>query len=459
MSYVVQSSENTIKVILNSQLATHGTNSNPKFTLKTPIETPYNQTGLVNLESLAMRAPSMFTKKIINHTDNSIRISSVKEATDAYLSTTDGDLGDNTDDVDYANKPDTVGQEDPGGFHSGITYGSTGVSGTTTENGVIYLDASMETHDAPPAEQSRYKYAFDLSKYDNGVNLYHKGLKAAFSKVDPDMFLEDTGTAGAPNYHSMRTMLISCMGLDMSIPSNVANLLFNIVNHFRIFDIVLPSLNNGLWNDADLVGVTTTQYQQVTLTYSSGVQLKINGVVQTSSSDTILTTLSAMLTNASHVVFNLAVPDTDSNKYTLKGPWLKLFGIEADEGNYHVISRTHELKCTLQTSGYDFVNMHTNFSRVVYAANQQSDDWQIVPTNIFWTVNIVSDCGKYTYYDNMSSSGKIPYTIPIMDEIEIYFTDKYGDIIEDIREFTCILAFDFSDKLPAKEPPRYLRLK
>ena len=96
--------------------------------------------------------------------------------------------------------------------------------------------------------------------------------------------------------------------------------------------------------------------------------------------------------------------------------------------------------------------MHTNFSRVVYAANQQSDDWQIVPTNIFWTVNIVSDTGKYTYYDNMSSSGKIPYTIPIMDEIEIYFTDKYGDIIEDIREFTCILAFDFSDKLPAKEP-------
>ena len=54
----------------------------------------------------------MFTKKIINDTENSIRISSVKEATDTYLSTTDGDYGDNTDAADYMNKPDTVAEED-----------------------------------------------------------------------------------------------------------------------------------------------------------------------------------------------------------------------------------------------------------------------------------------------------------------------------------------------------------
>jgi hypothetical protein len=85
MSYVVQSSENTIKVILNSQLATHGTTSRPMFTLKTPINTPYNQTGLVNLESIALRAPSMFTKNIINDRDNSITVSTLLEAADAYL--------------------------------------------------------------------------------------------------------------------------------------------------------------------------------------------------------------------------------------------------------------------------------------------------------------------------------------------------------------------------------------
>jgi hypothetical protein len=41
----------------------------------------------------------------------------------------------------------------------------------------------------------------------------------------------------------------------------------------------------------------------------------------------------------------------------------------------------------------------------------------------------------------MSSSGKIPFTIPIMDEIEVYFTDKYGDIIDDIESsLVCSLS-------------------
>ena len=135
----------------------------------------------------------------------------------------------------------------------------------------------------------------------------------------------------------------------------------------------------------------------------------------------------------------------------MQGPWLKLLGVSLDKG-YVALNYNYPLLCSLQTGGYDFINMHTNFSRAVYAANQQSEDWQIVPTNIFWTINIMSYPGKYTYYDNMSSSGKIPYTIPIMDEIEIYFTDKYGDIIDDMDEFTCIFTFDFSDKLPASEP-------
>ena len=85
MSYVIQSSENTVKVIVNSQLATHGTASRPMFTLKTPIETPYNQTGLVNLESIAIRAPSMFTPDLLNDDRNSITASTLLEATDVYI--------------------------------------------------------------------------------------------------------------------------------------------------------------------------------------------------------------------------------------------------------------------------------------------------------------------------------------------------------------------------------------
>jgi hypothetical protein len=62
---------------------------------------------------------------------------------------------------------------------------------------------------------------------------------------------------------------------------------------------------------------------------------------------------------------------------------LKLLGIPLDEGYYFEINNMKQLECNLEVIGYDFVNMHTNFSRAVYSANQQSEDWQIVPTNIF----------------------------------------------------------------------------
>jgi hypothetical protein len=85
------------------------------------------------------------------------------------------------------------------------------------------------------------------------------------------------------------------------------------------------------------------------------------------------------------------------------------------------LSYANPLTCVLQVQGYDLVNMHTNFARTVMSANQQSDDWQIVPTNIFWNINIVSTPGKVTYYDNYNTAGKIPYSIPIMEEIEGVF--------------------------------------
>ena len=119
MSYVVQSSENTLKVILNSQLATHGTTSRPQFTLRTPITTPYDQTGLVNLENLAFRSPSMFTKRILNSMENSIHVStSILEGEDVYLDETDFDPWTSTADNDPTTEPDTIGQDDGGGYYA-----------------------------------------------------------------------------------------------------------------------------------------------------------------------------------------------------------------------------------------------------------------------------------------------------------------------------------------------------
>jgi hypothetical protein len=135
MSYVVQSSENTIKVILNSQLATHGTPSRPQFTLKTPIETPYNQTGLVNLESLALRAPSMFTARILNDINNSITISSLADAADAYLEAKD-------DNVD-AGEPTIVVMGSGGTYHE--TGGAGAVDGSTATGGTYSYGGSVAT--------------------------------------------------------------------------------------------------------------------------------------------------------------------------------------------------------------------------------------------------------------------------------------------------------------------------
>ena len=457
MSYVVQSSENTVKVILNSQLATHGTASRPQFTMKTPITTPYDQTGLVNLENLVFRSPSMFTKRILNSMQNTIHVSaSILEGEDVYLDETDFDPWTSTADNDPTTEPDTIGQDDGGGYYAqnyGVEGDDTGTT-ETKENNVTYAATKMILHadaEAPPQEQSSFKFANEVATaIQEQKNLYHHGQKAAFSKVDADLFLDDKDNATCPNYYSMRTMLIACLGVDMITPYNVAELLFGIVNDFRIFDIVLPPLNH----DITLTG-TGTKYQQVTLTYNtaaSRVEMKINGDTEVTTSSEIISKLITMMSYTTHYVFNLAVPDTNNNVYVLKGPWLKVLGIEADEGNYHVIDKTRQLKCTLQVGGYDYIHMHTNFSRVVYAANQQSEDWQIVPTNIFWTINVPSEPGRYSMYTNQSSSGKIPFNMPIMDEIEIYFTDKYGDIIDDLREFSCTLTFDFSDKQLAKEP-------
>ena len=135
MSYVVQSSENTVKVILNSQLATHGTTSRPQFTLKTPITTPYDQTGLVNLENLAFRSPSMFTKRILNSMENSIHIS------EQILDAEDLDPWLNPD-PDPLTEPDTTAQGDGGDYFNqnyGVEGDDTGMTETKQRCGLCYF--------------------------------------------------------------------------------------------------------------------------------------------------------------------------------------------------------------------------------------------------------------------------------------------------------------------------------
>ena len=52
----------------------------------------------------------------------------------------------------------------------------------------------------------------------------------------------------------------------------------------------------------------------------------------------------------------------------------------------------------------------------------------------------------------MNSAGKVIYFMPIMEEIEIYFTDEWGDRIIDQLDFQMVLTFDFAAPEPFPEP-------
>lgn len=437
MSYVVQSSENTIKVVLNSQLATNGTVKQPRFTLRTPITTPYNQTGLVCLESIALRAPSMYTRNILNDRNNSIYENTYTDPADAELLTYDGDTAADT----------------------GPLLGGYGTSWFTADGVEEAKEGQVpEPNEAAPVPEpvpnpkaaDIHKSNINLPQYNTGSNLYFAGSSLPYGMFDEHSYCNrDTVVAGLSNTYSMRSILYGAVHQDMTSAVNIANLLMSIVEKFKIFEIILPSLNHGVTITGTNSNITSNDIQNVTLSYNgAAVVFKVNDVVNGSFD---IYELVRMITNSNLVRFYLQPQSTNTKNYVLQGPWLKLLGVSMAD-DYVAFNTKFPLLCTLQTGGYDFINMHTNFSRAVYAANQQSDDWQLVPTNIFWPLNIVSDPGKYTYYDNMSSSGKIPYNTPIMEEIEVYFTDKYGDVIDDIEEFCCILTFDFSDKVPAKEP-------
>jgi len=66
MVFTLSSNEHTIKVVLNSKMASNTSIPySPKFILGTPINTPHNVVGMVCLESCIITPPSLFTTAIL----------------------------------------------------------------------------------------------------------------------------------------------------------------------------------------------------------------------------------------------------------------------------------------------------------------------------------------------------------------------------------------------------------
>ena len=49
-------------------------------------------------------------------------------------------------------------------------------------------------------------------------------------------------------------------------------------------------------------------------------------------------------------------------------------------------------------------------------------------------------------------AGNLTYFMPILEEIEIYFTDKWRDRIVDQIDFQLVLMFDFAPAEPLPKP-------
>ena len=64
---------------------------------------------------------------------------------------------------------------------------------------------------------------------------------------------------------------------------------------------------------------------------------------------------------------------------------------------------------------------------------------------------MISNPGEKTYFSNYNSSGKVVYYQPVLEEIEVYFSDEYGTRITFPIDFQMVLTFDFMDKEPLPE--------
>jgi len=114
---------------------------------------------------------------------------------------------------------------------------------------------------------------------------------------------------------------------------------------------------------------------------------------------------------------------------------------------------------TLQVQGYDMINIHTTFAKSVLGASTAMDNLRLVPTDILWSLLITNGPNSKTYFRNMNSAGKVIYVMPILEEIEIYFTDEWGDRIIDQLDFQMVLTFDFAAPELFPEPPTTKRAR
>ena len=143
-----------------------------------------------------------------------------------------------------------------------------------------------------------------------------------------------------------------------------------------------------------------------------------------------------------------------SGTVTIGGHWLKLLGLYG-RGDI-TLSAGEQLDVNISYDVLNLINVHTNFGRSVYSGDTKAGG--LVPSNIFWTVPNVDFSGYTTLYQKMNSTGMTAFHLPVLEDIYIHFTDKYGDSV-DLAFYTLLLTFDVTEKTPAPEPETIYRAR
>ena len=261
----------------------------------------------------------------------------------------------------------------------------------------------------------------------------------------------------------MKDILTRCINNDMTNVDNIAKLLYDLVNNLIGVILTFPNTpGKSTANTLTWTPVNGSTIAHVTLV-ADGVTYTdlLSGGLQRDPTQGFFATLSLFLRRMTLITFS--VKTTLPATLRIAGPWVKIFGLNPlytrSTTQFYTFSDTVPLQLTMQTQGYDMIHMHTNFCRSVNSAAPLGDNYYIVPGNIFWSIQVISDPFRKTYFTNYNTAGKITYYHPILEEIEVYFTDEWGDRIKDPITFQVVMTFDFTVRDPMPQSQTIYRAR
>ena len=130
-------------------------------------------------------------------------------------------------------------------------------------------------------------------------------------------------------------------------------------------------------------------------------------------SPTILAARLRLMNQFNFTIQSLASLDANggTSEFRLGGKWLKAFHQNPAKKNADVadqyISFTSAVPShtfTLQNQGYNNLCIHTSFAKSVYTCPSGLSQFTVAPTNILWTVQIISSPYQRTYFPNMNTA-------------------------------------------------------